>query len=65
LSGRATTSVQCKQVPVSEVTQAAVEGWLRRNLHVLEPTPHIRIHDLVRPGSAISLMTYGIFRTIE
>ena len=46
LSGRATTSVQGKQVPVSEITQAAVEGWLRRNLHAVEPKSHIRIHNL-------------------
>ena len=52
LSGRATTSVQGKQVPVAEITQAAVSGWLRRNLHGVDPTSHVRVHDLVRPGSA-------------
>ena len=51
LSGRATTSVHGKDVPVAEITQAAVDAWLRRNLHAVNPTSHIRVHDLVRPGS--------------
>ena len=36
LSGRATTSVQGKKVPVSDITHSAVEGWFRRNLHAVE-----------------------------
>jgi S-adenosylmethionine synthetase len=52
LSGRATTSVQGKQIPVSEIAQGAVEEWVRRNLHAVDPTLHIRAHDMVRPGSA-------------
>jgi S-adenosylmethionine synthetase len=51
LSGRATTNVHGKQVLVAEITHNAVEGWLRRNLHAVDPTSHIRVHDLVQPGS--------------
>ena len=52
LSGRATTRVQGKQIPVMAIAQDAVEGWLRRNLHAVNPASHIRVHDLVRQGSA-------------
>jgi S-adenosylmethionine synthetase len=52
LSGRATTSVQGKQIPLSDIAKGVVEQWVRRNLHAVDPTLHIRVHDMVRPGSA-------------
>lgn len=55
LSGRATTNVHGKQVPVAQITQAAVSGWLRRNLHAVDPTSHIRVHDLVSVQSRKTL----------
>lgn len=52
LSGRATAEVRGKSIPLAEITRDAVDGWLRRNLHALNPASHIRVHNLVRPGSA-------------
>jgi S-adenosylmethionine synthetase len=52
LAGRATAEFRGVEVPV---TQLAVEGsraWLARNLRMLDPERHVRVHCLVRPSSA-------------
>jgi S-adenosylmethionine synthetase len=51
LSGRAAITVRGKEVPVHDIAQGVVQDWLRRHLHAVDPGSHVRVHDLVRPGS--------------
>lgn len=52
LAGRATHEVDGAVIPVAEIADQASRAWLRANLHALDPQRHVRIHPLVRPGSA-------------
>ena len=52
LAGRATSMADGVVIPVSETAEQASRAWLRANLHALDLERHVRIHTLVRPGSA-------------
>ena len=52
LAGRATSEADGAMIPVDEIAQQASRAWLRANLHAVDPERHVRIHTLVRPGSA-------------
>jgi S-adenosylmethionine synthetase len=52
LAGRATTRVGSDLVPVVDLGQQACETWIRAHLRYLDPSLHVRLHCLVRPGSA-------------
>src|SRR3990172_6943493 len=51
LSGRATTEVKGKIVPVRILAEESSTAWLRENMHALNPATDVRFHCLVRPGS--------------
>lgn len=51
LAGRAISEVGNVALPVSEIAIEGSRAWLRANLHALDAEHHVRIHDLVRPGS--------------
>lgn len=52
LSGRATRDVNGISVPVEEIMQSAAMGFLREQFRWLDPEQHVKLHCLVRPGSA-------------
>ncbi len=52
LAGRATREFAGVEVPLEELAVHGSRDWLRRNLRALDPDRHVRIHCLVRPGSA-------------
>lgn len=52
LAGRATHEVDGAVIQVAEIAEQTSRDWLRANLHALDPQRHVRIHSLVRPGSA-------------
>ena len=52
LAGRATRSHRGVDVPVDEIAHATATEWLKTHLHALEPDRHVRLHCLIRPGSA-------------
>jgi S-adenosylmethionine synthetase len=52
LAGRATTEVPGVRVPIQELAVEGSRDWLRRHLHALDPARHVKVHCLVRPGSA-------------
>jgi S-adenosylmethionine synthetase len=52
LAGRATTKFQGVEVPVAELAATSCRDWLRRHFHALNPEKHVKLHCLVRPGSA-------------
>jgi S-adenosylmethionine synthetase len=52
LAGRATRSVAGIEVPVEDLTMESSHDWFRENFHALDPEAHIKVHCLVRPGSA-------------
>ena len=52
LAGRAVTNVGGVTVPVQDIAVESVRGWIRDHLHALDPDRHVRVHCLVRPGSA-------------
>jgi S-adenosylmethionine synthetase len=52
LAGRAVGSVGGVTVPVEEIAVVHTRALLREQLHALDPERHVRIHCLVRPGSA-------------
>lgn len=51
LSGRATSEVRGKTIPVRKLAEETATAWLRENMHALAPDTDVRIHCLVRPGS--------------
>jgi len=52
LCGRATEAYKGVTVPVAELAMEGTKEWLRDHLKHLDPTRHVRVHSLVRPGSA-------------
>ncbi|MGI9406349.1 MAG: methionine adenosyltransferase [Hyphomicrobiaceae bacterium] len=52
LAGRATTRVKSDQVPLEQIAIDGSRVWLENNLHALDAERDVRIHCLVRPGSA-------------
>lgn len=51
LAGRATAQVGNQVLPITEIAIEGSRSWLRANLHALDAERHVRIHDLVQPGS--------------
>lgn len=51
-AGRATTEVGGRSVPIEEMAKDAAHEWFRENLHAIDPTVHVRVHCLIRPGSS-------------
>jgi S-adenosylmethionine synthetase len=51
LAGRAIAEVGGVALPISEIAIEGSRAWLRANLHALDAERHVRIHDLMRPGS--------------
>ena len=51
LAGRAICRVGTEIIPVGQIAADSARAWLRANLHALDAERHVRIHDLIRPGS--------------
>jgi S-adenosylmethionine synthetase len=52
LAGRATLEHEGIRVPVEAIAHEVCERWLSDHLHELDPRRHVKIHALIRPGSA-------------
>jgi S-adenosylmethionine synthetase len=52
LAGRATRACEGVDVPIEDLAVEGSRAWLRQQLHALDPERHVRIHCLVRGGSA-------------
>ncbi len=52
LSGRATSEFKGETVPVDELALQSCTNWLQSNFHALDPATDVRIHSMIRPGSA-------------
>ena len=52
LAGRVVTSVGDRVVPLQDLAIEGSRGWLKKHMHALDPDKDVRIHCLVRPGSA-------------
>lgn len=52
LAGRATREIDGVTVPIADIAEQSSRGWLRANFHALDLDRDVRIHTLVRPGSA-------------
>jgi len=59
IAGRATRRVGDVEIPIEALTEDACVGWLRRHMHALDPERHVRIHCLIRPGSADLAALFG------
>ena len=51
LAGRAICTVGTEVIPVGQIAADSARAWLRARLHALDAERHVRIHDLVQPGS--------------
>lgn len=51
-AGRATCEYKGITVPLDELIHESCLNWLRAHFHALNPDRHVKIHNLVRPGSA-------------
>lgn len=51
LSGRAVTEFRGTRIPVDEIVTEVTRNWLGANLLSVDVDRHVRIHNLVRPGS--------------
>lgn len=52
LSGRATQDYEGVKIPVADLANETSRAWIGRHLRYLDPERDVRIHCLVRPGSA-------------
>ena len=52
LAGRAVTSFGAKALPIEDLVQAAATEWFAKHLPLVDRHQHLRVHSLVRPGSA-------------
>jgi S-adenosylmethionine synthetase len=52
LAGRATLDYKGVRVPIDDIAHEVCERWLADHLHELDPRRHVKIHTLIRPGSA-------------
>lgn len=52
LAGRATCEFKGIKVPLEDLVHESCSNWLRSHMHALNPARHVKIHSLVRPGSA-------------
>jgi S-adenosylmethionine synthetase len=52
LTGRAIRDYEGVTVPVDELVQRSARSWLTEHFHALDARKHVKIHSLVRPGSA-------------
>ncbi|HVW24468.1 MAG TPA: methionine adenosyltransferase [Polyangiaceae bacterium] len=51
-AGRATTNAGGVTIPVEDIAVASAREWIRESLHAVDPERHVRVHCLVRAGSA-------------
>ena len=51
-AGRATCEYKGIKVPLEDLIHESCSNWLRSHFHALNPDRHVKIHSLVRPGSA-------------
>jgi S-adenosylmethionine synthetase len=52
LAGRATVTFKGVAVPVEELLVETSRHWLKRNLHALDAERQVKLHAMIRPGSA-------------
>ncbi len=51
LAGRATAQIGKDIVPITEIAIEGSRKWLHANLHALDAERHVRIYNLIQPGS--------------
>jgi S-adenosylmethionine synthetase len=51
LAGRSMTEVGGPAFPVDEIAIEGSRAWIRAHMHALDADRHVRIHNLIRPGS--------------
>ncbi|MGZ5912243.1 MAG: methionine adenosyltransferase, partial [Reyranella sp.] len=51
LSGRAITTVGDMSVPMDEIAIEGSRAWLREHLHAFDADRHVRLHNVLGPGS--------------
>jgi S-adenosylmethionine synthetase len=59
LAGRAALQVRGERVPVEDLAVETTRRWLRENLPEIDPERHVKVHCLVRPGSAELVDLFG------
>ncbi|MDH5392478.1 MAG: methionine adenosyltransferase [Gammaproteobacteria bacterium] len=52
IAGRATGEYKNIKVPLQEMIMQSSRRWLQHNFHVLDAETEVKIHSLIRPGSA-------------
>jgi S-adenosylmethionine synthetase len=52
LAGRATCDYKGKTVPLMELVTESCHNWLASHFHALDVEQHVKLHCLIRPGSA-------------
>ena len=52
LAGRATREANGTTVPIEALATESCRNWLRQHFRTLDPDKHVKIHCLIRPGSA-------------
>jgi S-adenosylmethionine synthetase len=52
LAGRAVSEVAGHRIPIDELAVESAKGWLRANMHALDPDLHVQIHPRIQPGSS-------------
>jgi len=59
LCGRAVSEAGGVNVPLDKIVGEGSRSWLRGKLHALDADRHVRLHNLVRPGSSALQELFG------
>lgn len=59
MSGRAVGAVGNCSIPLDDIAIEGSRAWLRENLHALDAGRHVRLHNVLRPGSRALADLYG------
>ena len=52
MAGRATFEYKGIKVPVDELVESSCRNWLNTHISELDASQHVKIHNLIRPGSS-------------
>ncbi len=51
LAGRAVARVGNETLPIRDIAVESAQAWLSANIHALDAERHVKIHELIEPGS--------------
>ncbi len=61
ISGRATSQIGDKKIPIKEIVVETAQNWIRKNIRHLDVSKDIQITSMIRPGSSDLIELFNRF----